>query len=243
MPSPRCPNFTCFTFIIEGCGHICIITWLFSANQQIIQIKRNHSTNTHFPWGPHTGESSFMVQRVLHFRIYEGTKSGRTKSNKVLLFLFSLYTGTFLFYMTIRNINFGTSCTSGHLFDPYDLSRHIDLFACLLFTICPWGIITIRMCMCSGRHCSHWTAYKGLWTGLLLPLYVIVPLLTRQLQISPAWPITRATITTTRTWVVLSLVVQLVIRVLLTPTKSILTEFLWVTQEARWAFMTTFFLF
>lgn len=72
-----------------------------------------------------------------------------------------------------------TTSTLAHLallvtFSIHDLSRHI---VCLLFTICPWGIITFRMYMGCRPHCCHWTAYKGLLTGLLLPPYASPPAL------------------------------------------------------------------
>jgi len=164
--------------------------------------------------------------------ISEFTKVQTQQRQSLTISDFSVYR-----HMTISDTTSTLAHPSGHLFDPYDFPDTLFLFACLLFTICPWGIITFSMCMCSRPRCCHWTAYKGLRTGLLLPL----SLLSKAVTISPAWP-TRATITTTHTWVVLSLDgLQLAIRVLLTPAKSILTEFPWVTQEARWAFTTTTF--
>ena len=106
-------------------------------------------------------KSSFMVQWVLHFRSYKGTNSVRTK-----FYCFCFLGSCFMSTSTIRDATstLAYQCNFGHLFpDIVCLS-----FVHVNFTICPWGIITFRMCMSSRPHCCHWTAYKGLRTGLLL---------------------------------------------------------------------------
>ena len=93
----------------------------------MIQIKRI-TVQTHISLEALIQEkSSFMVQRVLHFRIYKATNSARTKSNKVLLFLFSrVYRHVLVLYDHTRYqlwhfLHFWPP------FDPYDLFSHIAL--------------------------------------------------------------------------------------------------------------------
>lgn len=157
------------------CSHstyrIVVTITLLSANQLSFENgsdrKAHHGTNIRFPWGPHTGEKFFHGAMSPSFPSLQRYKLSK---DKVLLFLFF----RFLFYMSTSTIREATS-TLAYLapmqfWSPF--SRHIVLclpvFVHVNFTICPWGIITFRMCMSSRPHCCHWTAYKGLRTGLLL---------------------------------------------------------------------------
>lgn len=168
MPSSRCPNFTCFTFNIAGCGHNCIITRSFSANQQSLENDSDKGQSQY----KHTFTLRPSYRRkvlswcnesfISEFTKVQNQQGQSLTKSCYFCFLCIPPRSCFIWpYATSTLAHLALLVTfSIHMIFPDTLL----LFACLLFTICPWGII-IRMCMCSRPHCCHWTAYKGLWTG------------------------------------------------------------------------------